>query len=109
MELLDRKEIFGEDKKYFEFVLRLLWLRCHMLLSKNLAGLVINTLHQLLAVFDQFPEFDAHVVCLKNSKKHNVIKREIVNQFLLLQSEYLLLYGELCYHVASNAKSTDTK
>lgn len=89
MELTDRKEMFENEEIYFEFLLRLYWLRCRLFLEKGQTTLAIVALNDVLACYELFPQFECTVIHLKNCRKHNVISKTLAEEFLAYQSRFV--------------------
>lgn len=93
MELTDRKDMFESEESYFEFLLRLYWLRCRIFLEKGQTNLAIVALNDVLACYELFPQYQSTVLHLKNCRKHNIISKTFTEEFLAYQSRYsIILY-----------------
>lgn len=93
MELIDRSYLFESEQMYFEFLVRLYWLRCHLFLMKNQTNLAIATLNELISCYDLYPDCASTVIILKNTRKNNVISKPVVEEFLVYQSRW----DNICY------------
>lgn len=89
IELIDRDYLFESDQHYFEFLVRLYWLRCHLFLYRGQTNLAIAALNDVLACYELHSKFESVVLPLRNCRKNNVISKAIAEEFLADQSRYL--------------------
>lgn len=102
IELIDRDYLFESDQHYFEFLVRLYWLRCHLFLYRGQTNLAIAALNDVLACYELHSKFKNIVLPLKNCRKNNVISKAIAEEFLADQSRYLFIYLLIIFFIQTN-------